>query len=77
MKYILSLFSIVFIFLTSCSSISSEKETYERNTIKNLAADSTKNANDFLLRYEYQKALEYFTEALKNNIMIDRKLRGI
>ncbi|MCK4795770.1 MAG: tetratricopeptide repeat protein [Spirochaetes bacterium] len=62
--YIISLLLII---LSSCLT----NANYENNDIKNLASDNTKTANEFLRRYEYQKALEYFKEALDNNLMVD------
>ena len=61
---------IVTFIILSCSTVS-KKVTYEKNDFKNLAADNSKNANVFLDKYEYQKALDYLNESLKYNTLVD------
>jgi tetratricopeptide (TPR) repeat protein len=53
----------------SCLSI--QQNPYEQNDIKNLASEKTKTANQFMSRYDYEKALQFYREALKYNMMVD------
>ena len=69
MKKILLFIIIIFIYF-SCSS-ASKRLTYEQNDLKNQAADNTKMANQFVGKYEYDKAIEYLKDSLKLNIMAD------
>jgi tetratricopeptide (TPR) repeat protein len=54
----------------SCSTVKKEI-TYKRNELKNQAADSARNANQFLDKYDYQQAVFFLNEALKYNTMAD------
>ncbi|HOV13223.1 MAG TPA: tetratricopeptide repeat protein [Spirochaetota bacterium] len=61
---------LLIITISSCSTVA-KKITYEKNDLKNLAADNSKNSNSFLDKYDYQKALDYLKESLKYNTMVD------
>lgn len=65
-----------FFFLWSCKSVE-KKNSSERNEIKNLASDSTNVANNFLKQYDFDKALLYYNQALKYNIMTDNSIGAI
>lgn len=70
MRFLL-LYIVVFLSISVGCSTVSEQVVIESNSLKNLASDNTRVANDFLKRYEYNKALIYYREALKYNIMSD------
>lgn len=62
---------IVFVVLAlSCSTVS-KKIIYENNFFKNLAAENSQNANEFIKKVDYRKALIYLNDSLKYNIMAD------
>lgn len=73
---ILLFVTIIIALLGSCKSMD-KKNSSERNEIKNLASDSTKVANNFLKQYDYDKALLYYNQALKYNIMADNHIGAI
>ncbi len=61
--------------LLGCSTVS-KRVTYEKNDIKNIAADNSRNSSVFLDKYDYDKAMDYLKESLKYNTLVDN-IQGI
>ncbi|HOF01129.1 MAG TPA: tetratricopeptide repeat protein [Spirochaetota bacterium] len=72
MKKIRVIFKIclTIIFFISCSTVST-KVVYESNYYKNLAAENSQSANEYVKKIEYKKALVYLEESLRYNKLAD------
>jgi len=72
--FLILLLALIISFL-NCSSLDKSIK-YDRNDLKNAAADNSKSANDAIERFEYQKAIEYLKASLRYNMMVDN-IHGI
>jgi len=61
---------LTILFFINCSTVSN-KVVYESNYYKNLAAENSQSANEFVKKIEYKKALVYLDESLRYNKLAD------